>query len=925
MKIKYVAGGLAVFALLGALLPAVAGAETYWSFRGKIGFNFNSPYHLATDSNSNLYVLDDNDYKVYKFDSNGSLVCSVGSQGTGDGQFYGKPNALAVDPAGQFIYVLDGNGSDHSKVVKFSAAGPGCAWERNIGSWGGCSPAADDGKFCAAGALAADASNNIYVFDGGVGDSPSRVQKFSSAGTYLSKWSAVNMRGLTYSGGYLYAMKGSNFSTVAKYTLSGTQEFSFGSYGGGVGQIYTGETVFVSPANIYVADSVSRVQMFDLSGGYVSGIGKFNSPGTGDGEFTTVTGVAWGSNGNLWVADHSGSAYVQKFSTTAYTPPINVGTASGKSSIAYDKDGGLHLVFGWDGSLYYGKWNGVSWSTSAIVTPGGGVATDDDPAIIAIDSHGNPNVAFLDNNADSIKLAKWNGSSWDISIAASESTSVIGLSFALDSADSPHIAYSNKYAKSDGQAWSVYTAFDSGAFEQMAVSAKGIPFIAYWKSGAGLYLSTWTGSGFNSRLVTAEMTGGSFNFTLDVSDNAHFIYTTSGVGTPEIKYIKQTGVSTWSAPEAIPVSVSGYVKIDSLLLDASGNPHFFWQGKHTYKPVASWITEIVEIANEAGDGADATFDTSGKPQTIYGNNANKLLFSQWTGVGYPAVLGGNPRGKLFMPTGLAGAISGSGINWTWTDNAPNETAYRVYGATSPAGPFTQISGDLAPGSAAFLETGLEAGKTYYRYAAAINAGSFVTSGMASVFLTSGETAQVNSLTPAGAFPAASVKVIIDGSGFASGTTVTLKKSGQSDISAAVSFLSSTRLEATFGTSAAVKGAWDVVVAVPGKSVITKAQGFAVLEQPVTPVKVVNGIFEPRSGGKSFVTSKTPSAGHVSVKVYDNSGRLVRTLFEGGRDAGDYTDEWNGNNSDGTTVASGVYLIRIEGPGVKTTKRVLVVK
>ncbi|HNT98347.1 MAG TPA: FlgD immunoglobulin-like domain containing protein, partial [Elusimicrobiales bacterium] len=445
-------------------------------------------------------------------------------------------------------------------------------------------------------------------------------------------------------------------------------------------------------------------------------------------------------------------------------------------------------------------------------------------------------------------------------------------------------------------------------------------------SGAGLYLSTWTGTGFNSRLVTAEMTGGSFGFALDASGDAHFVYTTAGVGTPDLKYIKQTGPSTWSAPETIPEAISGGVKIDSFLLDADANPHIFWRGTHTWKNGATWTGEIINIANEAGAGADAALDASGKPNTVYRNNVGKLLFSQWTGTGYPSVLGGNPRGKLFMPTAMAGSGTGSGINWTWTDNAPNETVYKVFGSTSPAGPFSQVSGDLAPGSASFAETGLAPGTTYYRYVAALNAGGFVTSGLAYVYLTSGETAGISDLYPASAFPAAGVAVTISGAGFAPGTSVKLKKTAQSDIAASpVTYVSASSLNCVFDLSAAEKGAWDVVVSVPGKSDATRPAGFAVLSQPETPARVYNGIFEPSAGGKSFIATRLAAPGKVTVKVYDSSGRLVRALFDGSRAAGDYTDEWNGRNADGSMVASGVYLIRIEGPGIKTTRRVAVVK
>jgi len=45
---------------------------------------------------------------------------------------------------------------------------------------------------------------------------------------------------------------------------------------------------------------------------------------------------------------------------------------------------------------------------------------------------------------------------------------------------------------------------------------------------------------------------------------------------------------------------------------------------------------------------------------------------------------------------------------------------------------------------------------------------------------------------------------------------------------------------------------------------------------------------------------------VSLKIYDNAGRLVRDLFEGSLDAGPQSVKWNGRDDTGETVASGIY-------------------
>ncbi len=67
------------------------------------------------------------------------------------------------------------------------------------------------------------------------------------------------------------------------------------------------------------------------------------------------------------------------------------------------------------------------------------------------------------------------------------------------------------------------------------------------------------------------------------------------------------------------------------------------------------------------------------------------------------------------------------------------------------------------------------------------------------------------------------------------------------------------------------------------------------------------------------------AGRHQLTVYDASGRKVRELFSGTREAGHYLERWDGRNDRGTPVATAVYFIRLSGDGFvpRTVKAVLV--
>ncbi len=67
----------------------------------------------------------------------------------------------------------------------------------------------------------------------------------------------------------------------------------------------------------------------------------------------------------------------------------------------------------------------------------------------------------------------------------------------------------------------------------------------------------------------------------------------------------------------------------------------------------------------------------------------------------------------------------------------------------------------------------------------------------------------------------------------------------------------------------------------------------------------------------------PSRGRVEVSVFDLRGSRVTTLVDEERDAGAFTEAWNGRDDAGRSVASGVYFARVTHPaGAKSYKVVL---
>jgi hypothetical protein len=74
-----------------------------------------------------------------------------------------------------------------------------------------------------------------------------------------------------------------------------------------------------------------------------------------------------------------------------------------------------------------------------------------------------------------------------------------------------------------------------------------------------------------------------------------------------------------------------------------------------------------------------------------------------------------------------------------------------------------------------------------------------------------------------------------------------------------------------------------------------------------------------------ISFQIPEAGHVDLRIYDGSGKLVRTLVDGWKDNGGlFAVTWDGLDNTGVSVASGIYFYKLmAGSFVDTKKMVLI--
>jgi hypothetical protein len=100
----------------------------------------------------------------------------------------------------------------------------------------------------------------------------------------------------------------------------------------------------------------------------------------------------------------------------------------------------------------------------------------------------------------------------------------------------------------------------------------------------------------------------------------------------------------------------------------------------------------------------------------------------------------------------------------------------------------------------------------------------------------------------------------------------------------------------------------------------------VAEQAVSPSGLKLYVNSPNPfNPNTTIRFEMPQAGPAAVRIYDASGRLVRTLVEEQFGAGAHQVLWNGRDSRGRAVDSGVYLYKLDAMGETLSGRMTLTK
>jgi phosphatidylserine/phosphatidylglycerophosphate/cardiolipin synthase-like enzyme len=78
-------------------------------------------------------------------------------------------------------------------------------------------------------------------------------------------------------------------------------------------------------------------------------------------------------------------------------------------------------------------------------------------------------------------------------------------------------------------------------------------------------------------------------------------------------------------------------------------------------------------------------------------------------------------------------------------------------------------------------------------------------------------------------------------------------------------------------------------------------------------------------GLTVIRFALPAEGHVSLGIYDLSGRRVRSLVEGPVGAGEQQVSWNGRSDDGAPQPAGIYFYRLVTRGRSLTRKLVLAR
>jgi uncharacterized protein (TIGR03663 family) len=289
----------------GDKVTKVASIRQFGS-QGSADGQFSGARGVAVAPDGSIYVADQGNHRIQKFDPTGRFVLKWGSKGSGDGQF-DSPSGVAVDKTGN-VWVTD---LWNHRVQEFDANG---TFLTKFGSFANAAGQSQPGRFFGPRYLAVGPDGSVYVSDTG----NKRIQKFKSDGSFVAAWGTAGNgagqfeepMGLTFDAqGNLYVADTWN-RRIQKLTADGQFQSLIPVASWPSAQTTTGEpnlAVTASGAIVATDPLRARVLVFGPNGELQSAWGGQGSDAS---SLNAPTGLALAPTGEVVVMDSNNNRVV---------------------------------------------------------------------------------------------------------------------------------------------------------------------------------------------------------------------------------------------------------------------------------------------------------------------------------------------------------------------------------------------------------------------------------------------------------------------------------------------------------------------------------------------------------------------------------------------------------------------------------------
>ncbi|MFQ5997486.1 MAG: hypothetical protein ACE5KP_07685 [Dehalococcoidales bacterium] len=259
-----------------------------------------------------------------------------------------------------------------------------------------------------------------------------------------------------------------------------------------------------------------------------------------------------------------------------------------------------------------------------------------DPSI-AVDTNGNPHIAYYDQSNRDLKYAYSNGSSWQIETVVSTGDVGEESGIAVDSSGNPHISCNSGdktnaliYATRSEGSWHIQTFEQPKGYHVVSTSidldSRGYPHIIYnIQNGyikSGVRYTYWDGNAWQTENVHAN--GEDVFMAIDSSDNTHVSFRSENLdedtNVTRLTYAKRTA-GEWSVS-----IVDGDTRAGGdtgIAVDSDNRPHIVYRDygnasvKYAYLDGISWRIQVVDANGGGNEGTKIAVDSSNNPHIVY--------------------------------------------------------------------------------------------------------------------------------------------------------------------------------------------------------------------------------------------------------------------------------------------------------------------